>query len=371
MPIFKFKPSLPTHPIPCFGTDPSGSPRDVDNVAYFDLAGAAERSGIGEADLRQLWLAFRKEIVGDEVEDDADAVVIDAATGDKSEVDVEAMSDAEIRELAARQMRGDFTRAEWAAFVAHATAMGYDVAKRECYPKRITNPDSNKPEIVCLAKIEALESRVLASGLYDGMVGPLFADADGVAWREAWTGPVPPAFCKIELFRKGVTRGHVVIVAYDEFVKFEDDDATPNRWYKVKYCVSLSRNARAKGFREFFRDVVGNVYVAEEFPDAASSRRRGATSREAIGAASVPGPKAVAYAPDAEVGTGEGDAIFSESNCRSAMTHLGVPESAQARLIANARSTNPLGEDDSPDAFWIAVVGEAQKLVGGGRRRSR
>lgn len=370
--LFRFDDALPQQPIPVFATEPDGSPRESDGNRFFNLAQAAERAGVDEQALSRAWTAFAREVAGDALM--ATEVVRDNNTGEERQLDFADLSETEIRERAERRLRGsEFTLDEMAAFKTHAEAMGYDVAIRECYPKRVVNPDTGRAEIVCLAKIEALERRVLASGLFNGQLGPWYSD-DKANWSEYWDGEKPPAFCKVELFRHGTEKPLTVVVSYSEFVKFDDDDnpLPPDRFWRVKYCVCLSRCARAKGFRELFRDVIGAVYIAEEINDGGGSRRRRPrpSLEDAIrsGAASLPepppGPRPVAYAPDAEFCAGgvNDETIHTERGCRNAMTKIGTPATLQDRLIGKARQENATGEDDGPDAFWGAIFSEARRL---------
>jgi hypothetical protein len=347
--------------IPVLATEADGTPRVADGILFFDLASAAELSGRPADELALLW----RETINDLAGETEGELLIDAATGEAKSLTISDLTDAEILDRALRRQRGDFSLDEWAEFTVMARAMGYSIEKRECYPKRTINPETGKKAIVLVATIGALEARVMSSGTFNGIEGPLYS-ADGEKWVEAWPGTVPPAFCKVVYYRKGTERGVPIIATWDEFVRFENesgDVAELDRFLRIKFLVMLSKWTRAKGMREVWRDIVGNVYDPSEIPSSRPPVRDG--------------PKPVAYSDDAPMpgvtpgraDGGEDESIHTESACRRALTGMGlIHQQEQDRLINDARRAFSDMEDFNPGQFWGGVVAKGREVARARRR---
>lgn len=126
--------------------------------------------------------------------------------------------------------------------------------------------------------IREVESIVHASGEWDG-TGPVEFSDDGVTWTQAWfptivTGTggeiidtvIPhPEFARVEVYRKGVRIPTTVTIRWDE-----QYPAASEEW-SAKWDHSpmrhFGRTVRMVGFRQTFRDLLGDIRIEEEFDD--------------------------------------------------------------------------------------------------------
>ncbi|MEI3845238.1 MULTISPECIES: hypothetical protein [unclassified Microbacterium] len=121
--------------------------------------------------------------------------------------------------------------------------------------------------------IGEVERIVHGSGLWDGNSAVEFSN-DGETWSETWapTDAHPlPEFARIEVYRKDVRIPTKVTIRWDEQVP-RADEFWAGKWVGAP-MRHFGRTARMVGFRQTFRDLLGNIVIEDEgdertLPDA-------------------------------------------------------------------------------------------------------
>ena len=375
LPLFKVTPDLAL-PAPVLRTHPEdGSPRSEDGHTFISAAEAGKLCGKTEEQMNAMWERSMRDFV---------ATTEDEASDEKKDVDWTKLSDEERRDRVRRIRCGGLREEFYQMFLTQAQAFGYDVDRGECYPRVVRNSDSGADEIVCVAKLEMLERRVLASGLFNGMEGPFFRAADG-QWDQVWVDTeTPPYACMVRIYRKGLEIPLEVVTLYHETVpeaQTRDGESKIPWFWEMRPVFMLKVRTLAEAFRKQYRDVIGNVYIAEELPTMQASPRRARPGRRAS-SAPLDGPNADGSfgAPAGQLGrrgnfndhrdelgdVAYGDdalgSINNERIARAALAKIGMPhKSEQDNYIHRARVRYGTAEDDSPEMFWQLVVSEASR----------
>lgn len=128
--------------------------------------------------------------------------------------------------------------------------------------------------------IREVESIVHASGEWDG-TGPVEFSDDGVTWTQAWfptigtgTGTggevirevIPhPEFARVEVYRKGVRIPTTVTIRWDEQYPAASQEWS-GKWDRSP-MRHFGRTVRMVGFRQTFRDLLGDIRIEEEYDD--------------------------------------------------------------------------------------------------------
>lgn len=131
------------------------------------------------------------------------------------------------------------------------------------------------PELIEKKTIGEVEHIVHASGLWDG-TGPVEFSDDGVTWTQAWaptlltgaSGEViraeiaHPEFARVEVYRKDVRIPTTVTIRWDEQYPAASEEWSA-KWNRSP-MRHFGRTARMVGFRQTFRDIVGDIVVEDE-----------------------------------------------------------------------------------------------------------
>lgn len=125
-------------------------------------------------------------------------------------------------------------------------------------------------ELVEKKTIGEVEHIVHASGQWDG-TGPVEFSDDGETWVQAWapTEEHPhPEFARVEVYRKDVRIPTTVTIRWDEQFPAASEEWA-GKWTRSP-MRHFGRTARMVGFRQTFRDLLGNVVIEDEADDRAS-----------------------------------------------------------------------------------------------------
>lgn len=324
-PLFQFVQNSTAY-IPWMGTNEDGSPQLADGTRYFDIEQAITRSGHTREALLEAWRMTFAQFTGE---------ILDVSPGDSDAIRMrEAFLERAFRGLTPEQIEDVRIQAE---------ALGYSFETGECWATVVE--DENGTRGVCVAKLEALQARVLKSGLFSGRKGPVeFQDAVG-AWTTVWSDPItPPHACRMTLCRHGVEHGQ-------EYLGLWSEMASDNWYFAKRPSEALEKCVEAKGLRKLFRDVTGNVYIPEELP--------GRKPRPSPGS----GPKLATYDDAPE----ESPDITTETGARALMAKMGGAKPLQDKIIAGVRAQG-LDDMSEPEVFWNRVLDAAQKVLRGARR---
>ena len=118
--------------------------------------------------------------------------------------------------------------------------------------------------------IGEVERIVHGSGLWDG-TGPVEFSNDGETWSETWapTDAHPfPEFARIEVYRKEVRIPTKVTIRWDEQVP-RADEFWAAKWVGAP-MRHFGRTARMVGYRQTFRDLLGNIVIEDEGDERAT-----------------------------------------------------------------------------------------------------
>lgn len=132
--------------------------------------------------------------------------------------------------------------------------------------------DIETPELKTIGDVERI---VHASGVWDGTSAVEFSD-DGESWREAWSPTVidgndgepirvvqaHPEFARVTVYRKDVRVPTKVTIRWDEQVPVENEEWSEN-WHRSP-MRHFGRTARMVGFRQTFRDLLGDIRIPDE-----------------------------------------------------------------------------------------------------------
>lgn len=119
-------------------------------------------------------------------------------------------------------------------------------------------------DLVEVKKIGEVERIVHASGLWDG-TGPVEFSNDGTTWAETWapTEDHPlPEFARVEVYRKEVRIPTRATIRWDEQIPQADPFWTA-KWVGAP-MRHFGRTVRMVGFRQTFRDLLGDIVIEDE-----------------------------------------------------------------------------------------------------------
>lgn len=122
-------------------------------------------------------------------------------------------------------------------------------------------------ELVEKKTIGEVEHIVHHSGQWDG-TGPVEFSDDGQTWTRAWAPSEEhphPEFARVEVYRKDVRIPTTVTIRWDE-----QYPAASEQWSKMwdrSPMRHFGRTARMVGFRQTFRDLLGDIVIEDEGDD--------------------------------------------------------------------------------------------------------
>lgn len=119
-------------------------------------------------------------------------------------------------------------------------------------------------ELVEKKTIGEVEHTVHASGLWDG-TGPVEFSNDGDAWVKAWapTDEHPhPEYARVSVYRKDVRIPTEVTIRWDEQYPQASEEWSA-KWDRSP-MRHFGRTARMVGFRQTFRDLLGDIVIEDE-----------------------------------------------------------------------------------------------------------
>lgn len=127
-------------------------------------------------------------------------------------------------------------------------------------------------ELIEVKTIGEVERLVHGSGMWDG-TGPVEFSDDGEAWTQAWA-PTPdpqnpgmfltghPTHARVEVYRKDVRIPTTVTIRWDEQFPAASDEWA-EKWNRSP-MRHFGRTARMVGFRQTFRDLLGDMVIEDE-----------------------------------------------------------------------------------------------------------
>ena len=119
-------------------------------------------------------------------------------------------------------------------------------------------------DLVEVKKIGEVERIVHGSGLWDG-TGPVEFSDDGTTWVQAWAPTdehAHPLFARVEVFRKDVRVPTTVTIRWDEQYPAASEEWA-GQWDRSP-MRHFGRTARMVGFRQTFRELLGNIVIEDE-----------------------------------------------------------------------------------------------------------
>lgn len=121
-------------------------------------------------------------------------------------------------------------------------------------------------EVKTIAEVERI---VHGSGLWDGTGEVEFSD-DGSHWSAAWAPDADgahPQFARVSVYRKEVRIPTTVTIRWDEqFPQASEEWA--GKWLRSP-MRHFGRTARMIGYRQTFREILGNIVIEDEADDRA------------------------------------------------------------------------------------------------------
>lgn len=121
-------------------------------------------------------------------------------------------------------------------------------------------------EVKTIAEVERI---VHGSGLWDGTGEVEFSD-DGSAWTAAWMPDADgahPQFARVSVYRKDVRIPTTVTIRWDEQFPAASEEWA-GKWLRSP-MRHFGRTARMVGFRQTFREILGNIVIEDEADDRA------------------------------------------------------------------------------------------------------
>lgn len=122
-------------------------------------------------------------------------------------------------------------------------------------------------ELVEKKTIGEVEHIVHASGQWDG-TSPVEFSNDGETWVQAWAPSEDhphPEFARVEVYRKDVRIPTTVTIRWDEQYPAASEEWS-GKWDRSP-MRHFGRTARMVGFRQTFRDLLGNIVIEDEGED--------------------------------------------------------------------------------------------------------
>lgn len=163
------------------------------------------------------------------------------------------------------------------------------------------------PEVKTIAEVERI---VNGSGLWDGTSAVEFSD-DGVTWTAAWTPDADgahPQFARVSVYRKEVRISTTVTIRWDEqFPQASEEWA--GKWLRSP-MRHFGRTVRMVGYRQTFRELLGDVRIEDEADDRVAAAPAGAApAAERDWAAEIAGAETIEQL-DAVVADGRAARVF-------------------------------------------------------------
>lgn len=124
------------------------------------------------------------------------------------------------------------------------------------------------PEVKTIAEVERI---VNGSGLWDGTGEVEFSD-DGITWTAAWipeTTGAHPQFARVSVYRKEVRIPTTVTIRWDEQFPAASEEWA-GKWLRSP-MRHFGRTVRMVGYRQTFRELLGNVRIEDEADDRATA----------------------------------------------------------------------------------------------------
>jgi len=116
-------------------------------------------------------------------------------------------------------------------------------------------------EVKTIAEVERI---VHGSGLWDGTGEVEFSD-DGASWTAAWvpeSDGAHPQFARVSVYRKGVRIPTTITIRWDEQFPAASEEWA-GKWLRSP-MRHFGRTARMNGFRQTFREILGNIVIEDE-----------------------------------------------------------------------------------------------------------
>lgn len=239
-------------------------------------------------------------------------------------------------------------------------------------------------ELVEKKTIGEVEHIVHASGQWDG-TGPVEFSDDGETWTQAWSPTVEtamngetitvvvahPEFARVEVYRKDVRIPTTVTIRWDEQFPAASEEWA-GKWTRSP-MRHFGRTARMVGFRQTFRDLLGDIVIEDEGDDrvtpsdaAPDAPRRDwqkeiaqAQSPELLNAIEKEGRAARIFTPDAA-----GTALHRQLRARRREVEAALQESGSAwdlPIEVAATTERPEPQDHLPPANRAARRKAARK----------
>lgn len=233
-------------------------------------------------------------------------------------------------------------------------------------------------ELAEVKTIGEVERIVHGSGEWDG-TGPVEFSNDGATWSQAWepTEDHPhPEFARVEVYRKGVRIPSTVTIRWaEQFPEASDEWAA--KWVRSP-MRHFGRTARMVGFRQTFRDLLGDISIedegadiAEQTPDVAEPARdwsaeiEAATSLDELDAIEKAARAERVFTPDA-TGTALHRQLRAHRNLLSEVSAAPTEAFDASVWDPEPKTTRPAPQDYKPPQNRAARRATARKK---GRRR--
>lgn len=123
-------------------------------------------------------------------------------------------------------------------------------------------------EVKTIAEVERI---VHGSGLWDG-TGEVEFSNDGQHWSAAWTPDADgahPQFARVSVHRKEVRIPTTVTIRWDEHLP-QASEEWAGKWLRSP-MRHFGRTARMVGYRQTFREILGNIIIEDEADGRAHS----------------------------------------------------------------------------------------------------
>lgn len=151
----------------------------------------------------------------------------------------------------------DLSLPEFKVFILNAMRLGLDPFAKQIYAWK----DGGK--MTTQVSIDGMRSLAERTGKYGGQLGPLWCGDDGV-WTDMWIAKTPPVACKVGIIRAGFKEP---MWGFARFASYNKGNAIWNKYPEVM----IAKVAESLGLRRTFPQVLGGVYIPEEFAGASDA----------------------------------------------------------------------------------------------------